>query len=285
MRSVVITGVSSGIGHAAAQRLLDRGFRVFGSVRRQADADQLKADFGTNFTAQNFDVTNETAVRAAAEEVRMALKGETLSGLVNNAGIAVSGPALELPVARFRHQMDVNLVGPVIVTQAFAPLLGTDRSLQGSPGRIVMISSVAGRSGNPLMAPYAASKHALEGLSESLRRELLMFGIDVILIGPGAVRTPIWEKTEEADFSAFERSPYQPSLQRMKTIVQHLAVNGMAPERIAGVIHHALTAAHPRTRYAVVANPVRSLIQRMLPKRLVDRVMARRLGLRPTSRR
>src|SRR5436190_14458438 len=158
MRSVVITGASTGIGWAAAKLLLDRGFRVFGSVRRQADADRLKGEFGANFTPLIFDVTDEAAVQAAAREVRDALNGETLAGLVNNAGIAVAGPVLELAADQFRRQLEVNVIGPVIATQAFGPLLGADPQLNGPKGRIVMISSVSGRNGNPLSAPYSASK-------------------------------------------------------------------------------------------------------------------------------
>jgi NAD(P)-dependent dehydrogenase (short-subunit alcohol dehydrogenase family) len=197
MRSVVITGASTGIGWASAKLLLDRGFRVFGSVRKQADADRLKAEFGANFTPLIFDVTDE-AVLAAAREVRNSLNGETLAGLVNNAGIAVSGPVLELAADEFRRQMEVNFIGPVIATQAFGPLLGSDPALKGPKGRIVMISSVAGKHGNPMTSAYSASKHAIEGLSESLRRELMLFGIDVIIIAPGAVKTPIWSKAEGA---------------------------------------------------------------------------------------
>src|SRR5450631_3538093 len=152
MQSVVITGASTGIGWATAKLLLDRGFRVFGSVRQQADADRLKREFGANFVALLFDVTDEAAVLAAAREVRAALGGETLSGLVNNAGIAVAGPVLELPADQFRRQMDVNVIGAVIATQAFGPLLGADSSLRGPRGRIVMMSSVAGRFGNPLLS-------------------------------------------------------------------------------------------------------------------------------------
>jgi NAD(P)-dependent dehydrogenase (short-subunit alcohol dehydrogenase family) len=168
--------------------LLDRGFRVFGSVRKQADADRLKSEFGANFTPLIFDVTDEAAVLAAAREVRGALNGETLAGLVNNAGIAVSVPVLELAADEFRRQMEVNFIGPIIATQAFGPLLGSDPALKGPKGRIVMISSVAGKNGNPMTSAYSASKHAIEGLSESLRRELMLFGIDVIIIAPGAVR-------------------------------------------------------------------------------------------------
>src|SRR6201990_2923350 len=164
MQSVVITGASTGIGWAAAKLLLARGFRVFGSVRKQADADRLRGEFGTNFTPLLFDVTDEAAVLAAAREVRAALGGETLTGLVNNAGIAVAGPVLELSVDDFRRQMDVNVIGPIISTQAFGPLLGSDPSLKGPRGKIVMISSVAGKNGNPLASPYSASKPAIEGV-------------------------------------------------------------------------------------------------------------------------
>src|SRR3954469_193524 len=160
MRSVVVTGASTGIGWAIAKFLIGRGYRVFGSVRKQADADRLTGEFGANFTPLLFDVTDEAAVLATARKVREALGGETLAGLVNNAGVAVAGPVLELPVDDFRRQMEINVIGPVIATQAFGPLLGADPSLKGPKGRIVMISSVAGKNGNPLMSAYSASKHA-----------------------------------------------------------------------------------------------------------------------------
>src|SRR6201986_2061651 len=135
MQSIVITGASPGIGHASAKFLLDKGYRVFGSVRKQADADRLKSEFGTNFTPLLFDVTDEAAVLAAARIVRTALAGETLTGLVNNAGIAVAGPVLEVAADKFRRQMNVNVIGPILATQAFGPLLGADPSLKGPRGK------------------------------------------------------------------------------------------------------------------------------------------------------
>ena len=189
-----------------------RGFRVFGSVRKAADAQLLSSEFGANFTPLLFDVTDEAAVLAGAGQVRSALDGEHLAGLVNNAGIAVAGPALELAVSEFRRQLDVNVVGPVIVTQAFGPLLGVDASLHGPKGRVVMVSSVAGKSGNPLLSPYCSSKHAIEGFSESLRREMMLFDIDVIIVAPGAVKTPIWGKADEIDISTYSNSPFLPAL-------------------------------------------------------------------------
>jgi NAD(P)-dependent dehydrogenase (short-subunit alcohol dehydrogenase family) len=251
MQSVVITGASTGIGRATAKLLLARGFRVFGSVRKQADAISLKTEFGADFIPLLFDVTDEAAVLAAAGEVRAALNGETLAGLVNNAGIAVAGPVLELAADEFRRQMDVNVIGPVISTQAFAPLLGSDPSLRGPKGRIVMVSSVAGKNGNPLMSAYTASKHAIEGLSESLRREMMLFGIDVIIVAPGAVKTPIWAKADEVDISPYGNSPFFPALQRIRKFMQHLSETGLPPEKIAEVIAEALTTVRPKVRYQI----------------------------------
>jgi hypothetical protein len=283
MRSVVITGASTGIGWATAKLLLDRGFRVFGSVRKQADADRLKAEFGANFTPLLFDVTDEAAVLAAAREVRAALHGETLAGLVNNAGIAVTGPVLELAADEFRRQMEVNVIGPIIATQAFCPLLGSDASLRGAKGRIVMISSVAGKNGNPLTSAYAASKHAIEGLSESLRRELMLFGIDVIIVAPGPVKTPIWSKGTEADISGYSNSPYFPALEKVRKFMQRFDEIGLPAEKIAERIADVLTSARPKVRYQIAPDPMRHLMTAVLPKRMVDRIIAKRLGLMPPA--
>jgi NAD(P)-dependent dehydrogenase (short-subunit alcohol dehydrogenase family) len=231
-----------------------------------------------------FDVTNEAAVLAAAREVRAALNGETLTGLVNNAGIAVAGPVLELSADEFRRQINVNVIGPIIATQAFGPLLGSDPSLKGPKGRIVMISSVAGRNGNPLMSAYSASKHAIEGLSESLRREMMLFGIDVVIIAPGAVKTPIWGKAEEVDVSGYRNSPFFPALERIRKFMLQLGQTGLPPEKIAEAIADALTSASPKVRYQIVPDAMRHLMTSILPKRMVDRIIAKRLGLMPGPR-
>ena len=281
MQSVVITGASTGIGWATAKLLLARGFRVFGSVRKPADADRLKSEFGANFTPLLFDVTDEAAVLAAAREVRAALAGETLAGLVNNAGIAVAGPVLELPADQFRLQMEVNVIGPIIATQAFGPLLGSDPTLKGRKGRIVMISSVAGKNGNPLASAYSASKHAIEGLSESLRREMMLFGIDVIIVAPGAVKTPIWSKADEVDISGYRNSPFFPALEKVRKFMAQLGETGLPAEQIAEVIATALTSAAPKVRYQISPDPMRHLMMAVLPKRMIDRAIAKRLGLMP----
>jgi NAD(P)-dependent dehydrogenase (short-subunit alcohol dehydrogenase family) len=283
MQSVVITGASTGIGWATAKLLLDRGFRVFGSVRKEADAARLKREFGANFTPLLFDVTDEAAVLAAARGVRAALEGETLFGLVNNAGIAVAGPVLELAADEFRRQMDVNVIGPIIATQAFGPLLGSDPSLKGPKGRIVMISSVAGKNGNPLMSAYSASKHAIEGLSESRRREMMLFGIDVIIIAPGAVKTPIWSKAEEVDISPYKNSPFFPALERMRKFMLQLGASGLPAQKIAERIADALTSVRPKVRYQITPDPMQRLMTAVLPKRMVDKIIARRIGLMPPA--
>jgi NAD(P)-dependent dehydrogenase (short-subunit alcohol dehydrogenase family) len=195
----------------------------------------------------------------------------------------VAGPVLELAAGEFRRQMDVNVIGPVIATQAFGPLLGADTSLRGPKGRIVMVSSVAGKIGNPLTSAYAASKHAIEGLSESLRREMMLFGIDVIIVAPGAVKTPIWSKADEIDISAYGNSPFLPALQRARAFMVHLADISLPPERIAEVICNALTTARPKVRYQITPDPMRHLILSLLPKRTVDKIIAKRLGLSPPA--
>ncbi len=284
MRSVVVTGTSTGIGWASAKALLDHGFRVFGSVRKEADADRLAREFGGNFVPLIFDVTDEAAVAAAAKAVRAALNGETLAGLVNNAGIAVAGPALELPIADFRRQLDVNVIGPVIVTQAFAPLLGDDREMKGAPGRIVMISSVAGQNGNPMTSPYCASKFAIEGFSESLRRELMLFGIDVIIIGPGAIKTPIWDKAESVDVSRYANSPFAPVLQRLAEVMAGLQKVALPVEQVGALVRDALTLPRPKVRYTISPTPGQVMMLKYLPKRVTDRMVARRLGIAPLPR-
>jgi len=281
MKSVVVTGVSTGIGWGCVKVLTASGFRVFGSVRKEADAERLSKEFDANFTPLIFDVTDEAAVAKAARQVEDALGGENLVGLVNNAGVAVLGPLIDLRIEDFEHQLAVNLTGPLIVTQAFASLLGAGGSRRGSPGRIVMISSVGGKNAMPFLGPYCASKFGLEGLSESLRRELMVFGVDVIVVGPGTIATPIWNKADAVDVTPFADTPYAPALARLKAYMISNGNDGLPPERIGETVKTALTAARPKTRYTVTPNPLQNLMALTLPKRVVDSVIARRLALTP----
>ena len=283
-KSVVVTGVSTGIGWAVAKVLTQRGLHVFGSVRKGADAERLVAAFGDAVTPLIFDVTDQAAVREAALQVEAVLDGGTLTGLVNNAGVAVAGPLLHLPIAEWRQQLEVNLTGVVITTQAFAPLVGAREPAAGrppsdKPGRIVNIGSVGGRNANPFMAPYCTSKFGLEGLSESLRRELLPFGVDVIVVAPGAVATPIWDKADEIDVAPYAGTVYGPALDRLRAYMLSLGRSGLPPERIGEVVHTALTTARPKVRYTVTPQPMQLAIGGLLPKRTLDRIIGKRLGL------
>src|SRR3954462_6647822 len=279
MKSVVVTGASTGIGWGCVKVLVGKGIHVFGSVRKEADAARLKDEFGDRFTPLLFDVTDAAAVNRAAEETAKALGNGTLAGLVNNAGIAVAGPLLYLDIDELRHQLGVNVTGQLMVTQAFTPLLGAERSRVGQPGRIVMITSVGGRNANPFIEPYNASKFALEGLSESLRRELMIFGIDVVVVAPGAVATPIWDKAEQLDISRYAYTPYAAALDKLKSYMLELGRKGFPPEKIGEAVYRALTAKNPKVRYTVSPDPLQNLMVTMLPKRLVDRMIANRLGL------
>ena len=281
MQSVVVTGVSTGIGWGITKVLIQRGFRVFGSVRKTQDAERLLNEFGENFFPLLFDVTNEPAVQDSVEQVRKQLNGETLFGLVNNAGIAVPGPLMHLPTEDFRYQLEVNLVSVLIVTKAFLPLLGSDRSIQGEPGRIINISSTGGKFGGPFLGAYAASKHGLEGFSESLRRELMLYGIDVIIVAPGSVATPIWDKAEQFDISAYSNTEYIEYAKRVQGFMIRNGRMGLPAEKIGEVVWQALTTPAPHVRYAVApGNPLIRAIQMLLPKRIVDRFIARNLGFK-----
>ena len=285
MKSVVVTGASTGIGWGCAKVLTASGFRVFGSVRKQTDAERLAQELGPNFTPLIFDVTNEAAVAAAAKQVEAALRGETLFGLVNNAGIAVPGPLLYQKIEDFKQQIAVNLTGQLIVIQAFAPLLGADRTRKGAPGRIVMISSAGGKNASPFLGAYNASKFALEGMSESLRRELIPFGIDVIVVAPGTVATSMWDRPHAINIAAFADTPYAPALAKLKV---HMITNGrrgLPPERLGETVKTALTAARPKARYTVTPDPIETLVANALPKRMVDNIIAGRLGLQKRPRR
>jgi NAD(P)-dependent dehydrogenase (short-subunit alcohol dehydrogenase family) len=270
---VLVTGASTGIGEATALHLRELGFEPVAGVRRDDDAKRLG---GQGLRTVRLDVTDEAQIAAAGQDV-----GDgALAGLVNNAGVAVAAPLEFVPLDQLRRQLEVNLIGQVAVTQAFLP------ALRRAGGRIVNVSSIGGRVALPLLAPYSASKFALEGVSDSLRRELRAQGVDVILIEPGGVKTPIWGKGNELAAELSGQMP--PEGDRLygrlianvrKETVKIEKERGLPPRAVAEVIGKALTAERPRTRY-VVGNDarVRAQLARLLPDRVMDRLIGRALG-------
>ncbi|MEM7151628.1 MAG: SDR family oxidoreductase [Myxococcota bacterium] len=280
-RSVVITGASSGIGRAAAEALIAEGFHVFGSVRTQEDAEALRRALGSSVTPLLFDVTSREGIADAVTTVREAIGSTTLSGLVNNAGVAVPGPLMHLDLDELRGQFEINVIGLLAVTQAFLPLLGASRNPPGAPGRIVNISSMSGRMVVPFLGAYAASKHAVEAMSDALRCELMVYGIDVLLIEPGSIKTSIWDKAEAADLSPYDGTDYADILKRFRANAVQAGRNSLETSHVTGPIVEALTSDKPRTRYPLPNNVWMGWrIPRLMPDRWADRMVTQRLGLR-----
>jgi NAD(P)-dependent dehydrogenase (short-subunit alcohol dehydrogenase family) len=226
-----------------------------------------------------FDITDEKNVQVAAQQVSDQLNGETLFGLVNNAGIAAPAPLMHQPINEFRQQIEVNLIAQLIVIQAFLPLLGADNTRKGSPGRIINMSSVSGKRGAPFVGGYVTSKHALEGMSETLRIELMLYGIDVIVIGPGAVATPIWDKAENVDLSMYDHTDYIDAAKKFQKYMIADGRKGYPPEKIGQVVLRALTTSKPRVRYPVVPGAlVNWYLPLLMPQRIIDRMIAKALG-------
>lgn len=282
MKTVVITGASTGIGRAAAEHLARQGWQVFAGIRKQADGAAL-VEADDRIKPILLDVTKPDQVDAAVETVRAALGGEKLAGLVNNAGIANMGPLALQPLDQFKSHFEVNVFGLLRASQAFAPLLGMDETLAGKPGRIVNITSVGGRVASPFLGAYTATKHAVESMTDSLRRELVIFGIDAIAVGPGSVRTPIWDKAEEANSSnPYSNSPWAKPIEVFSETMLEGGRTGLAPDVIAKTIEKALTARKPNARYAPVPNKFTNFtLPTLLPKRTIDGVFWKRFGMAP----
>jgi short-subunit dehydrogenase len=273
---LVITGASTGIGHACALHLDRIGFRVFAGVRREADAEQLRTQASDRLEPIMIDVADGESIRAAAARVTETLGTEPLAGLVNNAGIAVSGPSEFLPIAELRKQLEVNFIGQVAVTQAFLPLI------RASKGRIVNIGSVGGEVALPFLGPYAASKFAMEGWTDSLRRELRPLGVSVSIVRPGAIQSSIWERGNAAADAIIESLPpeamavYGDAVSGTRAAAEQRAREAIPAQAVADVVEHALTHQRPKTRYAVGRQGKMMIrLKRLLPDRTFDGLIAR----------
>ena len=280
MKNIVITGVSTGIGYAAALRLTKASHTVFGSVRNEDDAKRLQNELGKNYHPLVFDVTDANAIQKAAEDVSNIVGDSGVHALINNSGIALGGPILELPVEVFRKQFEVNVFGVITVTQAFSKLLG---AYKGSPhqGKIIMISSVAGKRSYPFVGPYSASKHAVEGMSDALRRELMLYGIDVILVEPGPVKTDIWKKTPDPKNNIFIQSDFKSALLKFNSMIKQFENKGLKADIIAHRIEKIINSNSPKTRYVISPNRLRDhILPGLLPDRWLDKAMSKALGLK-----
>ena len=251
-KSVVITGVSTGIGYQLCADLISKGYLVFGSVRKSEDGQRLSDKFGATFIPLYFDITDHAAIEKAALVVEKRLKGATLTGLFNNAGLAVAGPLLHLSVNDLRYQFEVNVIGLIKVSQVFSGLLGTNNQRQGMPGRIVMISSINGKIAMPFIGAYCGSKFALEGLSQSLRTELNIYGIKLIVVGPGPIKTPIFDKTILKVTEEFSDTPYEKAMNAfLNKFVLKTINKAMTPEVLSERIIKIFESATPKSNYII----------------------------------
>jgi len=270
-KAVVVTGASTGIGQSCALYLDRLGFTVFAGVRQQADADAIQQIGSERLIPLFIDVTKADTITAAVQIVKATVGDVGLVGLVNNAGIAIGGPLEFIPVAKLRTQLEINVIGQIAVTQTFLPLLR-----QGQ-GRVINMSSISGRVAMPFFGPYAASKFALEALTDSLRVELRPWGIEVISIQPGAIVTPIWEKSVARaeqilnDFPDEADNLYGPRLAALRQTVLKTGQNGIPAVEVAKVVARALTTKRPKTRYLVGRDAkMGTILIKLLPDRWRD---------------
>ena len=274
-RTILITGVSSGIGYGTTKELINRNYTIFGSVRNQEDAQRLKTELGEKFIPLIFDVTDQASIERAAVEVKTHLKGNGLGGLINNSGISVAGPVEYLSIDKVEYNFDVNVLGIFRVTKTFLPLLGTRREHFTLPGRILNISSISGKISAPYMASYAGTKHAVEGISHCLRIELLPFGIDVVIIGPGQIQTPIWVKDS---LDEFKETQYNSSMLKFFTYLVNKGKRGMALDECSRRIADIFETKKPKTRYSIVQNKLQDwILPLLLPDRVMDRLYLKKL--------
>lgn len=278
--AVVITGASTGIGKTTALHLDSLGFRVFAGVRKDPDGEHLKRESSGRITPLRIDVTDAATITSAAGTVANMVDDAGLAGLVNNAGIVLAGPLEFLPLDRIRQQFEVNVFGLLAVTQAFLPLLRKAR------GRIVNMGSISGRVSNPFIAPYSASKFALESFTDALRVELMPWGISVSIIEPGNIATPIWDKSIAASDDLQSGLPlaakelYGPMFTAVRQAAEKSGKDAIPAIVVARAVAHALSAKRPKTRYLIGRDArIRLILRKLLPDRVMDRITMWYLGL------
>jgi short-subunit dehydrogenase len=283
MKNIVVTGASSGIGLAIAEIFLKKGFRVFGSVRTERDAERLKASLGEHFVPLIFDVKDNEAILKAADFVKKTVNTEPASHdergvalLVNNAGVAITGPLQHIDNEEFIEQFNINVFGVQRVTQAFLPLMGATFNMDVPKGKIIQISSVSALISQPFVGPYCASKAALESYNDALRRELALFGIKVVSIQPGPVKTPIWDKARN-NTNLYPETEYAPILKISKASIDLTEKQGVSAESVAQLAFDIYEKRNPKPRYMISSTNFVIKLIAALPTRWVDKIMAGQL--------
>ena len=280
MKSIVITGTSTGIGYACSKHFIEKGYKVFGSVRNDNDANRVSNELGSNFVPLMFDVTDETAVKKSVKVVENQIGDQKLSGLINNAGLGVMGTIQSLSAEQFKYQFDVNVLGVFHCCQAYLDLLGADKNRKGDPGKIINISSISGEIGMPFMSAYNMSKFGLEGFSEGIRRELLMYGIDVVVIAPGPVKTPIWKKINQKDeVKRYDNSDFRESVSRAMKMTEKMEQAGCEPSVIAERALSIIENSKNKTRYRIDPTRMQNIMLQLFPKRMADKMIAKRMKI------
>ena len=273
-KSILITGCSTGIGAALVLEYLTQGFIVFGSIRDKKMEPLLKKKYGNNFIPLVFDVTNYSQISKAYKKVKLKLRGANLGILINNAGIAQLGPVEHISSEEFDLHLRTMVLGAFNCVQIFLPLLGTENRL--TPGKVINISSGGGSIGQPFMASYCSSKHALEGFSESLRRELLIYGIKVIIIAPRAFKTAIWEKSNvDKRASDFRKTVYSQAFSKFTGFIKDASKEGQDVKVLARKIYKISTLTKPKVKYSMGPSGLQFFLIRTLPKKLIDKILGK----------
>ena len=273
-KSILITGCSTGIGAALVMKFLKQGFLVFGSIRDKKLEAPLKKKYGNNFVPLVFDVTNYSQITKAYKKVKFTLKGANLGILINNAGIAKLGPVEHISSEEFDLHLKTMVSGTFNCVQIFLPLLGSKNKRY--PGKIINISSGGGSIGQPFMASYCSSKHALEGFSESLRRELLIHGIKVIIIAPRAFKTAIWDKSNADGRAAdFKGTVYNKAFAKFTNYIKELSEQGQDVQFLAQKIYKISMEKNPKVKYSMGPSGLQFYLISTLPKRFIDNLLGK----------
>lgn len=274
-KSILITGCSTGIGKALVKYFLSKGFLVFGSIRTKSLAEPLEKELGEKFCSLVFDVRNRSQIEKAFSKVKSKLKGENLGILVNSAGIAKLGPVELIEPEEFKQHLETMVMGAFNCVQVFLPLLGT-KNKNSRPGKIINISSGGGTIGQPFMSSYCTSKHALEGFSESLRRELMMHKIDVIIVAPRAFKTPIWNKSNIGGrVSLYEKTTYSEPFKKFSKMIKSQSEQGRDVRELAKKIYTIAKKNKPKVKYSFGPSGFLFFLIRFLPKRFIDKLLAK----------